>query len=311
MSTPTDASPVTRDTSSILLPGPWEHRFVAANGARFHVAELGEGPLVLLVHGFPQFWWTWRHQLVGLAEAGYRAVAVDLRGYGASDKPPQGYDARTLAADLASVVRCLGETRAIIVGHGIGGWLAWSMPTLYPEHTRAIAVLGSAHPVVLTALRRPTRALGSRRLIGAHNRVMAEHKLLRPGRIDELLRGWSCGRSGWPSQQDCDIYSAAMSLPFTAHSVLESYRWIAHTPLRMDGRRYLRRLRAPIQLPVIQLHGAADAAVSPQLAAQSAAFVTGPYQWTGIPDAGHFPQEEAAASVTHTLRVWLSGLPAV
>lgn len=302
---------MTPDTSAVLLPGPWEHRFVAANGARFHVAELGDGPLVLLVHGFPQFWWAWRHQLVGLAQAGYRAVAIDLRGYGASDKPPQGYDARTLAADLASVVRCLGETRAVIAGHGLGGWLAWSMPTFYPEHTRAVAALGSAHPVVLTAfaLRRPTRALASRHLLAVHNRFMVEHKLLRHGLVAELLQEWSCGKADWPSQQECDIYSAAMALPFTAHSALESYRWVAHSPLRLDGRRYLHRLRAPIQVPVLQVHGAADATVSPQLAASSAGFVSGSYQWTGIPDAGHFPHEEAAQATTQTLRVWLDGLP--
>jgi len=79
------------DASSVLIDGPWEHKFVSANGARFHVAELGEGPLVVLLHGFPQFWWAWRDQLTALAEAGYRAAAIDLRGFGASDKPPRGY----------------------------------------------------------------------------------------------------------------------------------------------------------------------------------------------------------------------------
>ena len=67
------------DAASVLLDGPWEHEYVAANGARFHVALAGDGPLVLLLHDFPQFWWAWRHQLVALADAGYRAAAVDLR----------------------------------------------------------------------------------------------------------------------------------------------------------------------------------------------------------------------------------------
>ena len=99
------------DASSVLIDGPWQHRFVSANGARFHVAEQGEGPLVLLLHGFPQFWWAWRHQMPALADAGYRVAAMDLRGYGASDKPPRGYDTFTLAADVASVIRSLGEKR--------------------------------------------------------------------------------------------------------------------------------------------------------------------------------------------------------
>ncbi len=78
--------------SAITLDGPWTHRTIAARGARFHIAEAGDGPLVLLLHGFPQFWWTWRHQLPALADAGYRAVAMDLRGFGGSDHTPRGYD---------------------------------------------------------------------------------------------------------------------------------------------------------------------------------------------------------------------------
>ena len=82
-------TPEAVDASYVLIDGPWEHRLVAAGGSRFHVAELGEGPLVVLLHGFPQFWWAWRHQLVALAEGGFRVAAMDLRGYGASDKTPQ------------------------------------------------------------------------------------------------------------------------------------------------------------------------------------------------------------------------------
>ena len=93
----------------ILIDGPWHHHFVAANGARFHVAvagsTVGDPPLVILLHGFPQFWWAWRHQLVALAASGYRVAAMDLRGQGASDKPPIGYDVPTLARDVAGVIR--------------------------------------------------------------------------------------------------------------------------------------------------------------------------------------------------------------
>ena len=70
------------DAAFVEIDGPWHHRYVAANGARFHIAELGEGPLVLLLHGFPQFWYAWRHQMVALADAGFRVAAMDLRGYG-------------------------------------------------------------------------------------------------------------------------------------------------------------------------------------------------------------------------------------
>lgn len=125
-------------TASVVrlgIPGGKEvsHRDVAANGARFHIAELGEGPLVLLLHGFPQFWWTWRHQLTALADAGFRAVAMDLRGVGGSDRTPRGYDPANLALDVTGVIRSLGEPDAALVGHDLGGYLAWTAAVMRPS----------------------------------------------------------------------------------------------------------------------------------------------------------------------------------
>ncbi len=154
------------EESVVLVDGPWEHREVTANGARFHLAECGpaDGPLVLLLHGFPEFWWSWRHQLVALGEAGYRAVAPDLRGYGASDKPPRGYDAYTLSSDVAGMVRALGAREAHLVGHDWGGALAWSVATLHPGVVSRLSVLGMPHPLALAAALRSTgRSAGRRR----------------------------------------------------------------------------------------------------------------------------------------------------
>src|ERR1700744_5850469 len=114
----------------IQIAGPWAHRSITANGTRFHVASMGEEPLVLLLHGFPQFWWTWRQQLVDLADAGFRAVAIDLRGFGASDQTPRGYDAPNLATDVAALVAALGERDAMIVGNDLGGLLGWTVAAL-------------------------------------------------------------------------------------------------------------------------------------------------------------------------------------
>ena len=135
----------------IEINGPWTHRYVTANGTRFHLASMGEGPLVLLLHGFPEFWWTWRHQLVALAEAGYRAVAVDLRGYGGSDKPPRGYDLITAAADAAGLISALGEANAVVVGHDWGGLTAWTLAAYFPKSVRRLAIVSMAHPLRMRA----------------------------------------------------------------------------------------------------------------------------------------------------------------
>src|SRR5579859_6151470 len=135
--------------ASVYLDGPWSHRSVSANGTRFHIAENGDGPLVLLLHGFPQFWWTWRRQLGTLAAAGYRAVAVDLRGYGGSDKPPRGYDLVTAASDAAGLIRSLGEANAVVVGHDWGGMIAWTMAAYFPKVIKRLGIVAAAHPLRL------------------------------------------------------------------------------------------------------------------------------------------------------------------
>ena len=140
------------EDSTVLAPGPWLHRDVSANGIRLHVAEAGTGPLVVLLHGFPQFWWSWRHQMLALAAGGFRAVAPDLRGYGASDKPPRGYDALTLAADIAGLVRALGERDAVIVGHDWGAQIAWTMAAVQPRVVRRLVVASVPHPLIATAV---------------------------------------------------------------------------------------------------------------------------------------------------------------
>src|SRR4051794_34431508 len=199
------------DAAETLIDGPWRHRFIAANGARFHVAEAGTGPLVMLLHGFPQFWWAWRHQLPALADAGYRVVAMDLRGYGASDKPPRGYDTITLAADVAGVIRALGETGAAVVGHDWGGWLAWSMPALAPRETRAVAALSMAHPLTMrTALARDrAQRRAWRPVLEFQVPVRPERRLTRDDLAAELIGRWSAPTAA-TDPADLDVYRRAI-----------------------------------------------------------------------------------------------------
>src|SRR5882757_5387760 len=137
------------DDSVVLIEGPWTHRFVSANGSRFHVVEAGTGPLVLFLHGFPEFWWAWQHQLQAVADAGFHAVSVDMRGYGATDKPPRGYDGYTMAADITGLIRALGERTASIVGAGYGGMMAWTTAAFHPRSVRRLVVMSAAHPLRL------------------------------------------------------------------------------------------------------------------------------------------------------------------
>ncbi|MDA0365966.1 MAG: alpha/beta hydrolase [Chloroflexi bacterium] len=124
------------------LPGVTS-RFVEANGIRMRIAEAGTGPLVLLLHGFPESWYSWRHQLGALADAGYHVVAPAMRGYGESDSPPdvEDFDITHLVGDAAGLVEALGEERAVVVGHDWGAIIAWQCALLRPDRFRAVAGL--------------------------------------------------------------------------------------------------------------------------------------------------------------------------
>ena len=296
------------DVSMALLDGPWEHRFVAANGARFHVAEQGEGPMVLLLHGFPQFWWAWRHQMGAIADAGYRACAMDLRGYGASDKPPRGYDTRTSAADVASVIRSLGESEATVVGHGWGGWIAWSMPTLRPNVTRALASLSMPHPLVFrrASFTNARQLRANSYLAGLQRPFVPERQMtMHGGYVQRLLREWASPNGIWPSPEEASVYSAAMALPFVGHSAAEYYRWVVRSQVRPDGWRFAARMKSAVAVPVLHLHGEDDPTVLPGTAAGSEQYCQGPFERHLIPGAGHFLPEEAPDAVSARLVDWL------
>jgi pimeloyl-ACP methyl ester carboxylesterase len=281
------------DAAVLLDPGPWEHRFVSANGCRFHVAEAGPqdagGPLVVLLHGFPQSWRTWRHHLPVLAAAGHRVAALDLRGHGASDKPPRGYDITTLAADVAGVVRSLGAADAVVVGTGSGAWTAWSMPALEPEVTRAVAVLGGAHPLVSfnTVLSPP-----SARLLAELQVPFRPERALRDGAlVERALRAG--GPDAWVSDEVLLDHHREVRVPFTAQCALEQHRWVARSRVRGDGHPH---------------RGLDDALAPAAVARRSAALTAGSYRWAGLAGTGHFVTEEAPAAGAELLVDWLAGL---
>ena len=217
-------------------------------------------PAGALLHGFPQFWWTWRSQLVTLADAGYRAVAADLRGYGGSDKPPRGYDLITAASDAAGLIRSLGEANAVVIGHDWGGLVAWTMAAYYPKVVRRLGVVSMAHPLRMrSALLTDPLGQGRRSgyAFGFQVPVLPEHSLVRDHaqRVGQMLRAWS--GPGWPDPETERRYRTAMCIPSVAHSALEYHRWFMRSRLRPDGLRYAQRMRAPIQAPTLHLHGLA------------------------------------------------------
>lgn len=299
--------------SAIRIPGPWTHRDVSANGIRLHVAQSGDGPLVVMLHGFPEFWWSWHHQLTGLAAAGYRAVAVDLRGYGESDKPPRGYDLWTLAGDVAGLVRALGEREADIVGHGWGGVVGWTVATLHPRLVRSLAVLAAPHPTAIrNAIVRDPRGQGRACLSRAtafQLPRLPERALRVDGgaRVEQIMRAWSGPE--WPATADFAEAAArhrcAIQVPGVAHCAMEYYRWAARSQLRAEGRRFAAAMADPVPVPVLAVHGELDPWLLVATARASQRWAPAGGRLEVLPRVGHFPHQERPAETTALLARFL------
>ncbi len=311
---------------AVEIPGPWEHRYVAANGARFHVVQAvassagpaGAGsPLVLLLHGFPEFWWAWRAQLPALADAGFRAAAMDLRGYGGSDKTPRGYDPVTLAQDVSGVVKALGERHAVIVGQGWGGYVGWATAVLHPREVTALCAVSAPHPLTLlrglwpgpTARERwrgSARALGH--LLAVQTPMLPERRLADPSGkyLAAQLRRWSDPRSGFPDEQALATYASAFGLWPAPHCALEYDRWLFRSRFRADGRDFDQAMRQPVRQPVLLVTGSGDEALGGTAAGErSGAHVTGRFRAEQVPGAGRFPHEEQPEAFDALLLDWL------
>ncbi|MGA5462890.1 alpha/beta fold hydrolase [Mycobacterium sp. NPDC050041] len=308
------------DPSVTRIDGPWRHLEVHANGIRFHVVEaddaaqspvpMSERPLVILLHGFGCFWWSWRHQLRGLT--GARVVAVDLRGYGGSDKPPRGYDGWTLAGDTAGLVRALGHKNATLVGHADGGLVCWATAVLHPRAVRAIAVVSSPHPVALRSSAMRRRDQGRALLpsmLSYQVPVWPERSLTRhdADELEALVRRRSAAH--WQASEDfaetVTHLRRAIQISSAAHSALEYQRWAVRSQLRGEGRRFMRSMKRPIAVPVLHLRGDADPYVLADPVYRTQRYA--PHgRYVSIAGAGHFAHEEAPQEVNEQLSRFLA-----
>ncbi len=202
-------------------PSPIAHRHVTANGIDLHVAELGEGPPVILCHGFPELWYSWRHQLPALAGAGFRALAPDLRGYGESSIPEnvEDYDVLSVTADLIALLDEIGHEQAVFVGHDWGA-VVWQLALAHPQRVRA--VVGMSVPFVPRAPAPPLELMRQAwgedfYIVWFQQPGMADRELARDVRRTLTATvawgpGWAQGddrarRPAWMSQEDLETYA--------------------------------------------------------------------------------------------------------
>jgi pimeloyl-ACP methyl ester carboxylesterase len=316
------------------------HRLVDVPGGRIHLVEQGEGPLVLLVHGFPESWRSWRRQLPALAAAGYRAVAIDVRGYGRSSKPAAVEEYRMLAhvADNVGVVRALGAERAIVVGHDWGSPIAASSALLRPDLFTAVGLMSV--PYQPRGGPRPTSVFGA---IGGEEEFYVSY-FQRPGRaeaeIEPDVRGWLAGiHAGLAAETMAPEGEASLFFVPPGRAMRDRFdgatlpAWLSEQELDLLAGEFersgftgaLNRYRnvdrdwedlaawdgAPIRQPSLFLGGALDATtgwMGPAIEAQRET-LPGLRASHLLDGCGHWLQQERPDEVNALLIDWLDGLP--
>jgi pimeloyl-ACP methyl ester carboxylesterase len=278
-----------------------------ANGIRFEALADGpeSGELVLLLHGFPELARSWRHQLPALAEAGYRAVAPNMRGYdGTEARGP--YDLRTLAGDAARLIEALGRERATVVGHDWGGVTAWAAAHMHPGRVERLVVMNAPHPRLLREemLASGEQRTRSRYIFQFQVPWYPERQLSkdRAANIVRALRGGSYVRSAWPDDE-LEHYRAAFDEPRKLKGPLAYYRTAFRSALLRRGA----GLGGPIQMPTLVLWGMHDRFLAPGFAdpERLRAYAT-KVEVVPIDEAGHYVQNEAPERVNAELLRWLT-----
>ena len=291
-----------------MAPAPFvAHRYADLAGVRLHYVEAGEGPLVVLLHGFPEFWFSWRFQIPALAEAGFRVVAPDMRGYNLSDKPKGvgSYALERLAGDVERLVGALGEERAVVVGHDWGGIVAWAVAILHPERVERLAILNVPHPERLSrGLRTPRQLLKSSYAFFFQIPWLPE-KVLRAGDfaiLRSVLRNDPV-RPGTFGGEDIDRYVEALSRPGALTAAINYYRALARRAPAVA-----RALRRRIEAPVMVIWGQRDLFLVPELARPDPAWVPDA-RVERLPDASHWVQQDRPEKVNALLLDFLEVQP--
>jgi pimeloyl-ACP methyl ester carboxylesterase len=284
------------------MPYALEHHYVPTNGLRLHVVQCGPeaGPLVLLLHGFPEFWYAWRYQIEALAEAGYRVWAPDQRGYNLSDKPRRvrDYAIDQLAADVIGLIEAAGHETAAVVGHDWGAAVAWHVAAHHPGRVGRVAILNVPHPRVLgrALLRQPGQLLKSWYVFFFQLPWLPEllMKRRRWRFARQALRGTS--RRDTFSSADLALYEAAWAQPGAARSMLNWYRAAVRHGSRLGktGR---------VTVPAHIIWGERDAFLKRELARETLAFCD-EAELTYLP-ASHWVQHEMSTEVNELLLQFL------
>ena len=264
---------------------------------RLHYVEAGDGPLIVLLHGFPEFWYGWRLQIAPLAAAGFRVVAPDMRGYNLSSKPDgaAAYTAGKLAADVRDLIRERGAESALLVGHDWGGTAAWTAAMNHPEVVDRLAILNAAHPRKLNkGLRHPSQLARSWYFFYFALPDLPEHHVRQ--KDWEFFQHFLRDAQPPYTKQETGRYIEAWSQEGAAAAMIDYYR----AAVRQSPKHAAAQLR-PISAPTLVIWGERDSYLGPELAEPDHEDVPNLDRVERLPDASHWVHHDEPEQVTQLL----------
>lgn len=269
-----------------------EHKFADNEGVKIHYAVLGTGPLVVMMHGFPDYWMTWRHQIDALSKQ-FRVCALDMRGYNLSDKPAgvENYAMRKLVSDCAAVVAAEETGKATIIGHDWGGATAWNVGMRRPDITERLIVLNMPHPWTLA------------KQLAENSEQQKNSQYARNFQDPEFYKQISLERLGaWVTDPE------ARKLHFAAMQRSDPSAMLHYYQANYPAPPYIAPVAPPprVKAPTLLIHGMDDKALLSEGLNGVWDFVEQDFTLATIPGAGHFVQQDAAEAVSRTILSWLN-----
>jgi epoxide hydrolase 4 len=286
---------MTTTTSSPATETGFREGYAQVGDVRLHYVEAGDGPLVFLLHGFPEFWYGWRRQIAPLARAGFRVVAPDLRGYNLSSKPDAfaDYTADKLATDIRGLIRELGAESAMVVGHDWGGTVAWTLAMKHPDVVDRLAILNAAHPRKLSeGLRNPRQLLRTWYFFYFQTPRLPERRARR--RHWRFFKRFLRDARPPYTTEEIDRYVQAWSQPGAAKAIIDYYRAAVRLQPKQDELR-------PISAPTLVIWGQGDRYLGPTLAEPHHEDVPNLDRVERLPHASHWVHHDEPERVNELL----------
>lgn len=282
------------------MPEPWTHAFITTNGIQLHYVTQGDGPLMLFLHGFPEFWYSWRHQIPEFA-TDHKVVALDLRGYNESDKPTEqsAYVMAEFIKDIKGVITGLGYDRAVLVGHDWGGAIAWNVAYAHPELVERLVILNIPHPAKFAqGLLTPQQLLRSSYIFFFQLPWIPELVIQANDfrLLEQSFRGMAVNKSVF-TDTDIAAYKNALARPGSLTAGLNYYR----NPLQQ---KILNTSWSVLEVPTLMIWGEDDLPLGKELTYGTERYVRD-FQIKYIPHCSHWVQQEKPELVNQYIRDFL------